>query len=182
MDQIDESLFKKMAGQETHPYRRLVWAAGFVLAIMLLFGSFVLAAAQGSHATLVVQQGQAILTKSSNFLAARISPAESVVPAGQVQTVKSGDEISLPAGAAAELHFFDGSSVSLGENTRLVVQELATSQSRYRVRLQQMSGATLSRVMRLLGVDDIFEITTPSSTVSVRGTEFIVAVPVPDQS
>ena len=69
-----------------------------------------------------------------------------------------------------------GAAVELSENTQLEVQELATNDDQFRVRLKMLTGRTVSRVLRLLGVGDAFEISTPSSTVSVRGTVFVVQV------
>jgi len=66
--------------------------------------------------------------------------------------------------------------VDLFENSTLQVTELFTTQDSYRVRLHMLSGKTVSRVIRLLGVDDAYEVSTPSSTASVRGTVFAVEV------
>jgi len=163
-------------------FRWLGWTAGVVLVTLLLLSAFAFTtSARGSQATLVVQQGQATVT-SGGLLSSWLTTTRSVVSAGKMQPVKTGDRIAMGPKAAADLTFYDGSSVVLAENTELVVYELNTTDTSYRVRLQQLGGVTLSRVVRLLGVGDVFEIHTPSSTVSVRGTEFVVAVQSIDRS
>ncbi len=159
----------------TNHWRRWPVGLAFGLTVLLVMSAFVFAASRGSQATLVVQAGQATVTRGG-WLSAWTAGAERAVPAGEILVVKAGDQVSMGAGATAELRFLDGSNVVMTEDTRLVVQELDTSQDTYRVRLQQLGGVTLNRVIHLLGVGEIFEIQTPSSTVSVRGTEFTVAV------
>jgi len=156
-------------------WRRWMPGWALALAVLLVMSAFVFAAGRGSQATVMVQVGQASVRRGGWLSAWLASPARPV-PAGKMLAVKSGDQVSTGAGTTAELRFMDGSSVLLTENSRLVVQELDTSPEAYRVRLQQLGGVTLNRVIRLLGAGDIFEIQTPSSTVSVRGTEFMVAV------
>ena len=135
---------------------------------MVLVGALIAFSPQPSTATLVVTAGQVTVQTASH--------PEQIVTAGQVLNVKTGDSLTVKPGAEAQLRFYDGSSVDLSENTQIEVQELATSDDQFRVRLKMLTGRTVSRVLRLLGVGDAFEISTPSSTVSVRGTVFIVQV------
>jgi hypothetical protein len=148
------------------PKRYIFALAG--LAVIVLVGALIAFSPRSSTATLVVSAGQVAIQTPSH--------PEQMVNAGQAITVKTGDNLAVKPGAAAQLRFYDGSSVDLSENTQVEVQELATSDNRFRVRLKMLTGRTVSRVLRLLGAGDAFEISTPSSTVSVRGTVFVVQV------
>jgi hypothetical protein len=147
--------------------KRYIFALAAV-AVLVLVGAMIAFNPQPSTATLVVTAGQVTVATASY--------PEQIVTAGQIISVKTGDRLAAMQGADAQLRFYDGSSVDLSENTQLEVQELATSDDHFRVRLKMLTGRTVSRVLRLLGVGDAYEISTPSSTVSVRGTVFTVQV------
>lgn len=147
--------------------KRYIFALA-VAAVIFLVGALIAFIPQPSTAKLVVASGQVIVRTTSH--------PEQVVAAGQTVNVKTGDSLALKPGAAAQLRFYDGSTVDISENTQVEVEELATSDNQFRVRLHLLAGRTVSRVLRLLGVGDAFEISTPSSTVSVRGTVFTVKV------
>ncbi len=151
----------------TRTPKRYVFALAAV-AVLVLVGALFAFSPRPSTATLMVTAGQVTVMTTSH--------PEQTFTAGQVVNVKTGDNLAVKSGAEAQLRFYDGSSVDLSENTLLEVQELATSDDQFRVRLKMLTGRTVSRVLRLLGVGDAFEISTPSSTVSVRGTVFTVQV------
>ena len=152
-------------------YRR-TWAFGLATLLVLIVGAFVLAQPGGAEATLVISLGEAVVTQDDGSIFA--SSAETAVSSGDVLTVQEGDTIRLGSNATAQLRLQDGSTVDLFSGTTLVVSELVTNDDSYRVRLNLFSGKTLNRVVRLLRSDDTFEIKTPSSTASVRGTVFTV--------
>jgi hypothetical protein len=152
---------------KTQSPKRYVFALA-VVAVIVLVGALIAFNPRPSTATLVVSAGQVTVQTPSH-------PEQLITP-GQAVNVKTGDSLALQPGAVAQLRLYDGSTVDLSENTRVEVQELATSDNQFRVRLKMLTGRTVSRVLRLLGVGDIFEISTPSSTVSVRGTVFTVQV------
>jgi hypothetical protein len=70
----------------------------------------------------------------------------------------------------------NGTIVDLGEGTQLELSTLDVSDSHQRVDLRLFAGRLYNRVEKLLGQDDFFHITTPSSTASVRGTAFQVDI------
>jgi hypothetical protein len=166
-----ENRFSRPAGFTS---RRLMWAAGFTLLLLVILSAFILTIPSKTEATLVVDQGQATVRMAATTF--QTSPKDVTVSAGQMLVVKTGDQISLAGDAFAYLRYYDGSSTELMEGAQVYVEELDTTQDTYRVRLQQAGGKTVNRVIRLLGLNDRFEIITPSSTVSVRGTVFTVAV------
>jgi uncharacterized membrane protein YgcG len=153
---------------------RRAWAFGLATMLILILGAFVLAQPSGTGATLVVSSGEVVVNQASGTIfAGRI---ETAVSAGDAVTVSEGDTIRLGTNATAQLRLQDGSTVDLFEDTTLAVTELVTSEENYRVRLGLVTGKTLNRVVRLLKPGDTFEIKTPSSAASVRGTVFTVEV------
>ncbi len=181
------SLLKKNTVQHREPVRkssrsrwkgnlfmlhRRTWAFGLATLLVLILGAFVLAQPGGAEATLVVSSGEVVVNQAGGAIFA--SSAETAVSAGDVITVYEGDTIRLDAAAAAQLRLQDGSTVDLFGGTNMAVTELVTNEDSYRVRFSLFSGKTLNRVVRLLRSDDAFEVKTPSSTASVRGTVFTV--------
>ncbi len=153
-------------------YHRRTWAFGLATLLVILLGTFVLAQPGGAEATLVVSAGEVVVNQAGGVIFA--STGDTAVSAGEVMTVQEGDTIRLDTAASAQLRLQDGSTVDLFGGTTLAVSELVNNDDSYRVRLNLLSGKTLSRVVRLLRSDDAFEIKTPSSTASVRGTVFTV--------
>ncbi|MBP7044320.1 MAG: FecR domain-containing protein [Chloroflexi bacterium] len=160
--------------------RRRIWIIGIALVTVLLVSAFVVAQpVQGTEATLVISTGEATVIQPGAV--PLVSSKSSVsVSAGQALAVYTGDKISLGKGSIGELRLYGGSVVDLAGGTSLEVTELNTNENTYRVRLNLLAGRTMSRVVKALGIGDAFEIRTPSSTASVRGTVFTVAVIAPD--
>jgi hypothetical protein len=158
--------------------RRLLIASGLVAIVFLLAGAFALAQPeQGTPATLLVLEGHAEVIQKGTF---GFNNSAVTVSDGQAMAVRAGDKINLGLPGSARLRFSDGSTVDLFEYTSLEINELLTTEKSYRVRLTLLTGRTLSSVSRALGIGDAFEIRTPSSTASVRGTVFRVDVITPE--
>lgn len=156
--------------------RRRPFIVILILLALVLMSAFALAQPEHTSATLVVLKGQAIVVQGSGLFAA----AEKIVTPSQAVLVWAGDEIRMGGDAAAQLRLLDGSTVDLDQNTVVQITELQITPESYRVQLHLLAGKLLSRVERVLGSGDRFDITTPSSTASVRGTVFTVAVVAPD--
>ncbi|MCA9972428.1 MAG: FecR domain-containing protein [Anaerolineales bacterium] len=155
---------------------RPFFAAGFAALIVLLLAAFAFAQPVGSDATLVVSAGDVTLTQVSRRFLVVPEEAQLTISAGSAILVNQGDVVDLPPGSEAQLRLADGSSVDLLAGTRLALSEILIDDNTYRVRLHMLAGRTVSRVVRLLGQGDTYEIRTPSSTASVRGTVFTVEV------
>jgi mannose-6-phosphate isomerase-like protein (cupin superfamily) len=155
---------------------KLVLAAIMLIALSAVFAATAFSQPPRSEATLVVLDGQATVTHGSRRLLVFPSSTQVVARAGEAVTVVSGDVISLDAASTARLAFLGGTTVELYEGTELVVTELQTTAVSYRIRLQMIAGRTLNQVKRLIGADTHYEVLTPSSAVSVRGTVFSVEV------
>jgi hypothetical protein len=158
--------------------RTVAW--GFAAMLLLLVGTLVMAQPGGSEATLVVTAGEAVVNQAGGGIFSGTS--DSAVSAGGIITVAKGDTIRLAETAVAQLRLQDGSTVDLSGGTTLSVAELISTDDSYRVQLDLLSGRVLNRVVRLLKPEDAFEIKTPSSTASVRGTVFSVEVQANDVS
>ena len=128
-----------------------------VLLIALALGSTAVLAAQeadahASSSLLTVVSGYVLISHDgSEFKAAR-----------EGELVTAGDTIRAEGGAAAEIMYFDGSTVGLGAGTDTVVASLSTPR-----------GDALSRawrvVTRIFAGGSRYDVGTPSSTASVRG-------------
>jgi hypothetical protein len=147
---------------------------GLAALFLLVIVTFVMAQPAGTDATLVVSAGQVVVNQSGGALFA--TATETAVSAGDVITVQEGDTIRLAETAAAKLRLNDGSTIDLAGGTILSIAELVSDNVSYRARFSLLTGRTLSQVVRLLRPNDSFEIKTPSSTASVRGTRFTVEV------
>lgn len=147
---------------------------GLAALLLLVLATFVMAQPNGTDATLVVSAGQVVVNQSRGALLA--TSAETAVSAGEAVTVRAGDTIHLAETASAQLRLKDGSTIDLSGGTVLSISELVSNNISYRARFSLLTGKTLSQVGRLLRPDDSFEIKTPSSTASVRGTRFTVEV------
>ncbi len=151
--------------------KKLGWAWGAVILLTILIGAFLFSSAgAANYATLVVNQGQATVVQTNG------RNAESVIVTGdEAMAVNSGDRIMLTADATAQVRLIDGSTIDLDPGTEIDVEELVIDDNNYQVRVKVLAGRTLNRVVTVLGVGDRFDVSTPSSTASVRGTVFTVA-------
>ena len=170
------SVFWQRVGEIMFGKQRFLAASPIALVFLLAVGLFVWAQPeQGTPATLVVSEGRAVVTQKGGAFA-NGSGGTIGVGAGEAVAVRAGDAIRLEANSVAQLRFFDGGFVELSESASLEITELLTNETRYRVRLTLLTGRTFNSVSRALGNRDTFEIRTPSSTASVRGTVFQVKV------
>ncbi len=95
-------------------------------------------------------------------------------PALDKTQLQVGDIVQTADESEATIVFFDTSRTHVWDNTTLAVQRLQHDQGRS-VQLRQTSGEIWTRLLRLSDVSD-FEVITPSTVATVRGTGFWVAV------
>jgi len=99
------------------------------------------------------------------------------VPACTGDLVASGDTIRTGSGASAQITYFEGSTVRVEPQTELVVESLRTEPDGGTViGMTQTLGRTWHVVTKLIEGTSRYEVRTPSSTASVRGTVFAVDV------
>ncbi|XSG76350.1 LysM peptidoglycan-binding domain-containing protein [Herpetosiphon llansteffanensis] len=99
--------------------------------------------------------------------------AERRLKAGDVTILEPGDTIQTES-ATALITYFDGQTTALQANARMTLETMDDANAGQQIRLKVWFGRTLNGVKRLLGPNDLFEVETPSSAASVRGTEFTV--------
>ena len=154
--------------------KKYMWPVGMAVVLLLLVTAFVVAQPTAvSEATLIVNNGEATITRAGSGLTADKSYT---AVSGEAVVVTAGDTVTTDASTTAQLHLAGGGSVDLLEATSVEITELVTTEESYQVTLTMLAGRTLNRVVHLLGVNDHYDVRTPSSTASVRGTVFMVDV------
>ena len=146
-----------------------------IVLIFLAVGSYVLAQPAGTEATLLVTDGQVNVFQPQTFLLFN-NNQKTALSKGDILVVQQGDTIEVTSVSSAVLTMGDGTSAELFSDTTVQVSELFVDDINFRVRLSLVSGKMVNRVQRLLKADDAYDVQTPSSTASVRGTVFTVDV------
>ncbi len=141
-------------------------AVAFVLALVLgsagLLGG---GQALGAATTVTVLGGDVFVRHGSNG---------SFVAAVDGEVLAAGDAIRTSTDARAVLTYFEGSTVTIEPDTQLSIAEAAASNGVTRISMTQDFGRTWHVVTHLLNSGSKYEVRTPASTASVRGTEFQV--------
>ena len=102
---------------------------------------------------------------------------QELVDAALGEVIAAGDTIRTGPGATAEITYFEGSSVRIEAGTELVIEALATEADGGTViAMAQAIGRTWHVVTKLLTPSSRYEVRTPTSAASVRGTIFAVEV------
>ena len=86
-------------------------------------------------------------------------------PAGEGDVLAVGDTIRTGTGSAAEITYFDGSSIRIEANAEIVVTSLRTSDGG----AVHTLGRAWHTVTKLISGNTRYETRGPSSTASVRG-------------
>jgi ferric-dicitrate binding protein FerR (iron transport regulator) len=160
--------------------RGLVWAFAAALLVLIFLGAFVLLQPNTAAATVVTRRGDVTILKSEKSMSIIPGSREKNLEAGKATAVATGDMVRVGQNGYAQLQLPDGSTIDLFANSELEVANLNITEDSFQVRLKLMAGGALNRVKRLLDPGDFFEVITPSSTVSVRGTVFTVQVISPE--
>lgn len=115
-----------------------------------------------------------------------LSGSVTVLPTGSTiwteaqvgMNLTSGDHVKTGANSSALITFHEGSTIELQPDTEVGIEELTTSLETQSttISLEQTIGKTRSRVEKLIDPASRYEITTPSGSAVVRGTEFTVEV------
>jgi hypothetical protein len=75
----------------------------------------------------------------------------------------------------ASVVLFESSIIRLDSNTEIILKELITEAEKTSITIQQNSGRTWNTVLKVSGIDD-YEVQTPTTVASVRGTSFDVYI------
>lgn len=125
------------------------------------------AAWETGAATLDVERGRADVISAAQ--------SQTVTPGAPV-TVVEGDRITVSADGEATLTFFDGAQTRLTPGADVQVMLFRTAGESSQVELNVLVGQTISAVTRTLDASSSHTVRTPAATISVRGTEFVIAV------
>jgi hypothetical protein len=88
-------------------------------------------------------------------------------------TLVAGDKLRTTADSQALLTFFEGSTLKVGPESVIEIQQISQSQpGQTTIILKQLVGTTWSRVVHMADPGSRYEIVTPASYALVRGTEF----------
>lgn len=96
-------------------------------------------------------------------------------------TAKSGmilyqsDIVRTGNNTEASVVLFESSIIRLDSNTEIILKELLTEAEKTSITIQQNSGRTWNTVLKVSGIDD-YEVQTPTTVASVRGTSFDVYI------
>jgi hypothetical protein len=149
---------------------RLRKAVGYTVLSFLLCTAFGLGGGFGGRAlaaatTVTVLGGDVLVSHA----------AGSFVNATDGEILVSGDIVRTGDGARAILTYFEGSTVSIEPNSELMIEKASsTSDGSTIVLMQQNFGRTWHVVTKLITGNSKYEVKTPASTASVRGTAFEV--------
>jgi ferric-dicitrate binding protein FerR (iron transport regulator) len=160
--------------------RGLVWAFAVALLFLVFLGAFVLFQPKASAGTMVVLRGDVTVFKSGNAMSIVPWADGKNIASGKAAVLEAGDTVRVGENGFARLQLADGSTIDLFAGTELQASTLIINEETYQVRLNLLTGGALNRVKRLLSPGDVFEVITPSSTISVRGTVFTVRVISPE--
>ena len=93
------------------------------------------------------------------------------------QVLSAGDRVRTADSGHAVVTFLDGSTIEIEPATTItVVQAVAAASGAITIQLEQAIGRTWSAVQRLVRSDSKFELRTPATTATVRGTSFVTDV------
>ncbi len=141
-----------------------------LLAICYLFPSFVYAQEVQSElaATLEVLEPtvEVLRTNTVNWITVKV---EAIVGVGDI--IRTGE-----AGRARITFFADGTDTELLPNTEYRINQFEGSDSSFKISVELLAGETTQRLSRLLDANALYEINTPSMTLTARGTEFALRV------
>jgi hypothetical protein len=87
----------------------------------------------------------------------------------QSDSIRTGDN------ASASIVFFKSSIIRLDSNTEVNLQEMIQNADGANVKINQNAGRTWNSISKISGIDN-FEVQTPTTVASVRGTAFVVIV------
>jgi hypothetical protein len=141
---------------------------GFVLAIVLgVVSMFGTERALGAATTMTIISGDIQVRHG----------AGSFAPADDGQLLTAGDTIRTGDAARAVLTYFEGSTVTLEPNTEVTIEDASTlTDGSTIVVILQNFGRTWHVVTKLVTGNSKYDVKTPASTASVRGTTFTVDV------
>lgn len=150
---------------------RLRRALGPVVLGVLLTTAFSLGGGFGGRAL----GASTMVSVIAGDIQVRHGASASFVTATDGEVLVAGDTLRTGEGARAILTYFEGSTVSVEPNTELIIEDASSHPDGSTVVvMQQTFGRTWHVVTKLITGNSKYEVKTPASTASVRGTAFQV--------
>jgi len=100
---------------------------------------------------------------------------ESWIIAENAMNLYESDSIKTGEDTSASVILFESSVIRLDSNTEITLQELFEQDGETNVKIKQDSGRTWNTVSKVSGIDN-YDVQTPTTVATVRGTAFIVIV------
>lgn len=125
---------------------------------------FVLSQGGVAKAQLIVESGNVYVKHSGGVW----MPAENNMDLFQSDSIKTGENSS------ASIILFKSSIIRLDSNTEVTIQEII-QEDETNVNIHQKKGRTWNSILKISGIDD-YEVQTPTTIASIRGTAFVVIV------
>src|SRR4029078_8370115 len=117
--------------------------------------------AAAANMTLTILSGTADVARGSGGFA-RAADGQVLNAADRVRTADSGHAV---------VTFLDGSTIEIEPTTTItIVQAIAAPSGAITIQLEQAIGRTWASVQKLLRADSKFELKTPATSATVRGT------------
>jgi hypothetical protein len=95
--------------------------------------------------------------------------------AAEGMVLKKGSSIKIGPGGSADILLFGSSVVRMDEKTQIKIAELKPEKGQRTVKLNQTAGKAWNKVLKVSGIDN-YEVRTPTSVATIRGTGFFVSV------
>ncbi len=140
-----------------------VLAVLIVLAVIVI-GSFYMNNTPTAVAQLIIDSGTVQFNSGGDWEAARNG-----------MEIWQGDSVRTLDESEAKIIFFESSVMRLAPNTEIEIQALSADPDNTYIYLRQESGRTWNKILRLSGISS-YEMETPTTVISVRGTAFSVEV------
>jgi hypothetical protein len=157
---------KKTEKVTSKPKGKGVYLAASVIIIICIIGFLLLTSSSGeeSKAQITDISGSVQVKHEGSWVT-----AENGMDLYQSDFVKTGDNSS------ASLILFKSSIIRLASNTEVTLKEVLEVAGETSVTLQQDAGRTWNTIAKMSGIDN-YEVQTPTSVASVRGTSFDVYI------
>ncbi len=92
-------------------------------------------------------------------------------------TLNQGDLIETGEGASLVLKTQDQEDeITIDSNTSLYLSELSDDDGKKKTKAKLWTGSIWNKVKTLVGVNDTYEVETPTAVMGVRGTNFIISI------
>ncbi len=141
-----------------------------VLAVLIVLAVIVISYMYLSNppsmvAQLIIDSGQAEV----------MHPGGAWQPSTSGMELMQGDSVRTLEDSEAKIIFFESTVMRLAPDTEIAIQALSADPDNTYIYMRQESGRTWNKILRLSGISS-YEMETPTTVVSVRGTAFSVEV------